>query len=61
MSDWQSLTDDLAGQGYVAPPDLAMALHLAVTLPPTRPMCVCVCVCVCVFFFFFFFFCAFPM
>ena len=32
MSDWQTLSDDLARQGYVATPDLAMALHLAVTL-----------------------------
>ena len=32
MSTWTELTDDLAAQGYVAPPDLAMALHLAVTL-----------------------------
>ncbi len=32
MADWQTLTDDLARQGYVAPPDLAMALHLAVSL-----------------------------
>ena len=32
MPDWTELTDDLARQGYVAAPDLAMALHLAVTL-----------------------------
>jgi len=32
MSDWQTLRDDLARQGYVAPPDLAMALHIAVVL-----------------------------
>ena len=32
MSNWQELEEDLARQGYVAPPDLAMALHLAVTL-----------------------------
>jgi len=32
MADWQTLTDDLARQGYVAAPDLAMALALAVTL-----------------------------
>jgi MoxR-like ATPase len=32
MTDWQSLTGDLAGQGYVAAPDLAMALHLALSL-----------------------------
>jgi MoxR-like ATPase len=32
MTDWQSLRDDLASQGYVAAPDLAMALALAVTL-----------------------------
>lgn len=38
MSDWQILSDDLARQGYVATPDLAMALHLAVTLG--RPLLV---------------------
>jgi MoxR-like ATPase len=32
MTDWQSLSDDLARQGYVAAPDLAMALALAVSL-----------------------------
>ena len=32
MSDWETLRDDLARQGYVAPPDLAMALHIAVVL-----------------------------
>ncbi|PWK59164.1 AAA family ATPase [Roseicyclus mahoneyensis] len=32
MADWQTLTDDLARQGYVAAPDLAMALALAVAL-----------------------------
>jgi MoxR-like ATPase len=32
MKDWQSLRSDLARQGYVAPPDLAMALALAVAL-----------------------------
>ena len=32
MSNWQELEEDLARQGYVAAPDLAMALHLAVTL-----------------------------
>ncbi len=32
MADWKTLTDDLARQGYVAAPDLAMALALAVAL-----------------------------
>jgi len=32
MSDWETLRDDLARQGYVAAPDLAMALHIAVLL-----------------------------
>ena len=32
MSDWETLRDDLARQGYVAQPDLAMALHIAVVL-----------------------------
>jgi hypothetical protein len=32
MRDWETLRDDLARQGYVAPPDLAMALHIAVVL-----------------------------
>jgi MoxR-like ATPase len=32
MTDWQSLRDDLGKQGYVAAPDLAMALALAVSL-----------------------------
>jgi MoxR-like ATPase len=32
MSDWKRLAEDLARQGYVAPPDLSMALHLAVAL-----------------------------
>jgi MoxR-like ATPase len=32
MSDWETLAQDLAGQGYVAPPDLAMALHIAISL-----------------------------
>jgi MoxR-like ATPase len=32
MTDWQSLSLDLAAQGYVAAPDLAMALALAVSL-----------------------------
>jgi MoxR-like ATPase len=32
MSDLHSITEDLAAQGYVATPDLAMALHLAVSL-----------------------------
>jgi MoxR-like ATPase len=32
MADWKTLTDDLAHQGYVAAPDLAMALALAVAL-----------------------------
>ncbi len=32
MTDWSTLSDDLARQGYVATPELAMALHLAVSL-----------------------------
>jgi MoxR-like ATPase len=32
MNDWEHLAQDLAGQGYVAPPDLAMALHIAISL-----------------------------
>lgn len=32
MGNWQSITTDLAAQGYVATPDLSMALHLAVAL-----------------------------
>ena len=32
MSNWQTLADDLAAQGYVATPELAMAVHLAVAL-----------------------------
>ncbi len=32
MSDWETLRDDLAGQGYVASPDLAMALLIAISL-----------------------------
>ena len=32
MSDWQTLRDDLARQGYVAQPDLALALLIAVVL-----------------------------
>ncbi|MEM0949864.1 MAG: MoxR family ATPase [Pseudomonadota bacterium] len=32
MANWETLTDDLAQQGYVASPDLAMALHLAILL-----------------------------
>ncbi|MCA3453230.1 MAG: MoxR family ATPase, partial [Rhodobacter sp.] len=32
MSDWQTLRNDLARQGYVATADLAMALHIAVVL-----------------------------
>lgn len=32
MSTWNALADDLAAQGYVATPDLAMALHLSVSL-----------------------------
>jgi MoxR-like ATPase len=32
MSDWKALSDDLARQGYIAAPDLAMALHLAIVL-----------------------------
>lgn len=32
MKNWQSLQENLAAQGYVAAPDLAMALHLALSL-----------------------------
>jgi len=32
MNDWRALQDKLAGQGYIAAPDLAMALHLSVSL-----------------------------
>ncbi len=32
MTDWEQLAQDLAGQGYVASPDLAMALHIAISL-----------------------------
>jgi MoxR-like ATPase len=32
MSGWETLAHDLAGQGYVASPDLAMALHIAISL-----------------------------
>ena len=32
MTDWQTLTEELAREGYVATPDLAMALHLSVAL-----------------------------
>jgi MoxR-like ATPase len=32
MSDWETLAHDLAGQGYVASPELAMALHIAIAL-----------------------------
>ena len=32
MSGWDQVRDDLAGQGYVASPDLAMAVHLALAL-----------------------------
>jgi MoxR-like ATPase len=32
MTDWKTLTDDLSDQGYIASPDLAMALHIALTL-----------------------------
>ena len=32
MADWKKVTEELAGQGYVAAPDLAMALYLAVSL-----------------------------
>ncbi len=32
MTDWTQLQADLATEGYVAPPDLAMALHLALAL-----------------------------
>ncbi|KPQ06342.1 MAG: MoxR-like ATPase [Rhodobacteraceae bacterium HLUCCA12] len=36
MDTWQTLQDRLAAQGYVAAPDLAMALHLALSLD--RPL-----------------------
>jgi len=36
MTDWRALQNDLARTGYVAPDDLAMALHLALTLE--RPL-----------------------
>ena len=32
MSGWDQVRDELAGQGYVASPDLAMAVHLALAL-----------------------------
>jgi MoxR-like ATPase len=32
MTGWSSLTADLARQGYIAAPDLAMALHLSLVL-----------------------------
>ncbi|WP_104018937.1 AAA family ATPase [Roseovarius nitratireducens] len=32
MNDWRALQDGLAGQGYIAAPDLAMALHLSISL-----------------------------
>ena len=32
MTRWTDLQADLAAQGYVAPPDLAMALHIAISL-----------------------------
>ncbi|RXV66433.1 ATPase [Roseovarius sp. A46] len=32
MKDWSALQDGLAGQGYIAAPDLAMALHLSISL-----------------------------
>jgi MoxR-like ATPase len=32
MTDWQTLTADLARHGYIAAPDLAMALHLSLAL-----------------------------
>ncbi|MEM0937509.1 MAG: MoxR family ATPase [Pseudomonadota bacterium] len=32
MTGWHALAASLGNQGYVAPPDLAMALHLAVSL-----------------------------
>ncbi len=32
MNDWTTLRDELAVQGYIAAPDLAMALHLAMAL-----------------------------
>jgi len=36
MTHWRALQSDLAATGYVAPDDLAMALHLALTLE--RPL-----------------------
>ncbi|WP_375259502.1 AAA family ATPase [Citreimonas sp.] len=32
MDEWKTLQDELARKGYVASPDLAMALHLAIAL-----------------------------
>ncbi len=32
MTDWKTLSDELAREGYVATPDLAMALYLSVAL-----------------------------
>ena len=32
MNTWEELSNDLAAQGYVASPDLAMAVHLSVSL-----------------------------
>ncbi|SDY64511.1 AAA family ATPase [Citreimonas salinaria] len=32
MDEWKTLQDELAREGYVASPDLAMALHLAIAL-----------------------------
>jgi MoxR-like ATPase len=32
MTDWTSLRDEMAGQGYIASDDLAMALHIALRL-----------------------------
>ena len=32
MTGWETLADELAGQGYVASADLAMALHIAISL-----------------------------
>ncbi|SMX32084.1 AAA family ATPase [Actibacterium lipolyticum] len=36
MNTWQTLQSDLTDQGYIAPDDLAMALHIAVSL--NRPL-----------------------
>ena len=36
MTGWHRVRDDLVGQGYVASPDLAKAVHLALSL--VRPL-----------------------